>query len=40
MNDDMKYSGAYPVLADTKLPSNAGPKPIVASQNMKNVDTA
>ena len=36
----MKYNGAYPVLADTKQPNNAGPKPIVASQNMKNVESA
>lgn len=40
MNEDMKNTGAYPEPADTKLPSSAGPNPIVASQNMKNVDTA
>ena len=38
--EDMKYTGAYPVAADTNDPKSAGPKPIVASQNMKNVDTA
>ena len=30
----------YPACADTKLPKNAGPKPIVASQKIKNVDNA
>ena len=38
--DEMKYTGAYPVAADTNDPRSAGPKPIVASQNMKNVDIA
>ena len=28
------------MLDDTNKPSNAGPKPMVASQNMKNVDKA
>ena len=30
----------YPAAGDTKLPKSAGPKPIVASQKMKNVDNA
>ena len=38
--DEMKYNGAYPVAEDTNSPNNAGPKPIVASQNMKNVERA
>ena len=38
--DEMKQTGAYPVLADTNDPKSAGPKPIVAAQNMKNVDIA
>ncbi len=38
--EDIKYTGEYPVLADTNRPKSAGPKPIVASQNMKNVDNA
>ena len=38
--DEIIYIGAYPVLGDTNNPSNAGPKPIVASQNMKNVESA
>ena len=36
----MKYTGAYPLDADTKLPRNAGPKPTAASQKMKYVDNA
>ena len=40
MIEDMKYNGAYPVLADTKHPKSAGPNPIVASQKMKNVERA
>ena len=38
--EDMKQTGAYPVAADTNEPRSAGPKPIVASQKMKNVDIA
>ena len=38
--DEIIYIGAYPVLGDTNKPSNAGPKPIVASQKMKNVERA
>ena len=40
MTDEIIYSGAYPVAEDTNIPKSAGPKPIVASQNMKNVDSA
>ena len=40
MIDETIYIGAYPVLADTKQPKRAGPKPIVASQKMKNVERA
>ena len=38
MTEEIIYTGAYELTA--KSPSNAGPKPIVASQNMKNVETA
>lgn len=40
MNEDIRYTEAYPPLADTKQPRSAGPKPIVASQKIKNVETA
>lgn len=38
ISEDTKYIRAYPLNAN--MPRNAGPKPIAASQNMKNVETA
>lgn len=36
--EEIKYTGAYPLAAT--IPKSAGPKPIVASQNIKKVETA